>query len=149
MDFLPAAERAAALVTGGAPPELADFAAALRPVFEAASDGDEERAVGGLNQLLARFPVRPGITGEPGQWRLAVARPDGPQADTVIAESLLALTMLVCDLGPHRLGICAAPDCEAAYVDASPNASRRYCSERCASRVNVQAYRSRQREALA
>ncbi len=148
MDFLPAAERAAALVSG-APGDLADFAAELRPVFEAASDGEDQRVVDGLNALLARHPVRPGITGGDGRWQLAVARPDGPEADTVVAESLLALTMLVCDLGPHRLGICGAPGCDAAYVDASPNASRRYCSERCSSRANVQAYRARQREATA
>ncbi|MDP3968112.1 MAG: CGNR zinc finger domain-containing protein [Nocardioides sp.] len=145
MDFLPAAERAAAVVNG-APADLTAFAAELRPVFEAGSSGDDQGAVDLLNGLLARHPVRPGIAGADGDWRLAVANPDGPEADTVVAESLLALTMLVCDLGPHRLGVCAAGDCEDAYIDASPNASRRYCSERCSSRSNVAAFRARQRD---
>ena len=50
-------------------------------------------------------------------------------------------------LGPTRLGVCSAPPCRQAYVDTSPNQSRRYCSERCSSRANVAAYRARQKAA--
>ena len=60
-------------------------------------------------------------------------------------ESLLGLANLVCDLGPTRLGVCAAAPCRRVFVDTSPNRSRRYCSDPCPSRANVAAYRARQR----
>ena len=66
-------------------------------------------------------------------------------AELLVGESLLGLANLVCDLGPTRLGVCAAERCTNVYVDTSPNQSRRYCSDRCSSRANVAAYRARQR----
>ena len=44
-----------------------------------------------------------------------------------------------------RLGLCEAPPCRNAYLDTSTNRSRRYCSDRCATRANVAAYRARKR----
>lgn len=38
-----------------------------------------------------------------------------------------------------------APPCRNAYLDTSTNRSRRYCSDRCATRANVAAYRARKR----
>ncbi len=35
--------------------------------------------------------------------------------------------------------------CRNAYLDTSTNRSRRYCSDRCATRANVAAYRARKR----
>ena len=69
--------------------------------------------------------------------------------EMLIGEALLGLATLVCDLGPTRLGVCAAERCTNVYVDTSPNQSRRYCSERCSSRANVAAYRARQKAASA
>ena len=66
-----------------------------------------------------------------------------------LKQALLGLATLVCDLGPTRLGVCAAERCTNVYVDTSPNQSRRYCSERCSSRANVAAYRARQKAASA
>ncbi len=65
-------------------------------------------------------------------------------ADLLIAESLMGLATLVCDLGATRLGVCDAGGCDHVFVDTSPNQSRRYCSDRCSSRANVAAYRARQ-----
>jgi len=53
----------------------------------------------------------------------------------------------VMDAGWTRLGLCAAEDCQDVFVDTSRNSSRRFCSETCASRAGVAAYRSRQRGA--
>ncbi|WP_438818627.1 CGNR zinc finger domain-containing protein, partial [Streptomyces venezuelae] len=36
--------------------------------------------------------------------------------------------------------------CRNAYLDPPPNRSRRYCSDRCATRANVAAYRARKRQ---
>ena len=127
----------------------------LRPLFEAASAGRVEAVVGGLNALLAEHPVTPQLS----EARPAPApRPDTranvevalgtasqPVAERVTAEALLGLLEVVARLGVDRLGACAAVGCARVFVDASPNHSRRYCSERCATRANVAAYRARRR----
>lgn len=125
---------------------LRTFQAELRPVFEASDTGDERLVVERLNALLARHPVTPYVAGSgPGSWHLHVADHTSSVAELLVAESLMGLATLVCDLGGTRLGVCAASPCADVFVDTSPNRSRRYCSDRCSSRANVAAYRARQR----
>ena len=62
------------------------------------------------------------------------------------ANAVMGLAVLVTQLGLDRLGICAAAGCRNAFVDTSTNRSRRYCSDRCATRANVAAYRARQKQ---
>jgi predicted RNA-binding Zn ribbon-like protein len=170
MDFVRYAERAAALVN--AEPEdaaalvgflderrwlheqvtdrdataLRRFVKELRPVFEASDGGDEAEVVDRLNALLAKHPVTPYIAGhEPGKWHMHVADRQSSVAELLVAESLMGLSTLVCDLGATRLGVCHAQPCTNVFVDTSPNQSRRYCSDRCSSRANVAAYRARQK----
>lgn len=180
MDFVRYAERSASLVNAALPdaaalvgflgeerawlhPQVTDRDAAalrgfqdeVRPVFHASNEGDEQAVVDRLNELLARHPVTPTITGhggpegEPLRWHLHVADGDSSVAELLVAESLLGLSMLVCDLGATRLGVCDASPCSDVFVDVSPNRSRRYCSDRCSSRANVAAYRARRRAAAA
>jgi predicted RNA-binding Zn ribbon-like protein len=117
----------------------------LRPVFVAGEAGDVAGVVSGLNELLARHPMVPQISDHDTRLHLHVGTGSAPVAEQLVGESLLGLSTLVCDLGADRLGVCSSPPCTNAFVDASPNRSRRYCSERCASRVNVAAYRARRR----
>ena len=118
----------------------------LRPVFDAGAADDLPAVTGGLNQLLARHPITPQISDHDAQHlHLHVATGSGSVAEQIVGESLIGLATLVCDLGADRLGVCASTSCDNAFVDASPNRSRRYCSERCSSRANVAAYRARQR----
>ena len=118
----------------------------LRPVFEAGEADDTSAVVGRLNELMVRHPITPRISGhDEHDLHLHVATENASVADLLIGESLLGLATLVCDLGPDRLGVCSATPCAQVFVDTSPNRSRRYCSERCASRVNVAAYRARRR----
>ncbi|NHC25521.1 CGNR zinc finger domain-containing protein [Nocardioides sp. IC4_145] len=117
----------------------------LRPVFEASAAGDVAGVVEGLNELMARHPVSPRITDHDGHLHVHVASRSASVAELLVGESLLGLMTLVCDLGPTRLGVCAAAPCTQVYVDTSPNQSRRYCSDRCSSRANVAAYRARQK----
>lgn len=125
---------------------LRRFQTELRQVFEASNDRDETAVVEQLNALLARHPVTPYIAGhEPGKWHMHVADRSSSVAELLIAESLMGLSTLVCDLGATRLGVCDSSPCTAVFVDTSPNQSRRYCSDRCSSRANVAAYRARQR----
>lgn len=132
---------------------LRRFQRDLRGVFEASADGDEQEVVDLLNALLAKHPVTPYIAGHvPGgdgapNWHMHVADRRSSVAELLVAESLMGLSTLVCDLGATRLGVCQASPCDDVFVDTSPNQSRRYCSDRCSSRANVAAYRARQRAA--
>ena len=101
-----------------------------------------------LNALLEKHPITPRIADhDPANLHIHVANRAASVADLLIGESLLGLATLVCDLGPTRLGVCAATPCTNVYVDTSPNQSRRYCSDRCSSRANVAAFRARQKAA--
>jgi predicted RNA-binding Zn ribbon-like protein len=132
---------------------LRRFQSELRPVFEASNVGDETSVVQQLNTLLAKHPVTPYIAGHGGKdgsaadWHMHVADRQSSVAELLVAESLMGLSTLVCDLGATRLGVCDASGCEDVFVDTSPNQSRRYCSDRCSSRANVAAYRARQKAA--
>jgi hypothetical protein len=118
----------------------------LRPVFDAGEARDVGAVVSELNGLLARHPLVPQISDHDEQdLHLHVGTGSATVAEQLVGESLLGLSTLVCDLGADRLGVCSSAPCTNAFVDASPNRSRRYCSERCASRVNVAAYRARRR----
>lgn len=117
----------------------------LRPAFEAAAHDDPQAVVAILNDLLVRYPVTPRISDHSGVLHLHVGARTASVAELLTGEALLGLAALVCDLGPSRLGTCAAAPCTAGFVDASPNASRRYCSDRCSSRASVAAYRARLR----
>jgi len=131
---------------------LRRFVKELRPVFESSNAGDEPAVVDQLNALLAKHPVTPYIAGHGGEagssrWHMHVADRDSSVSELLIAESLMGLSTLVCDLGATRLGVCDASGCSNVFVDTSPNRSRRYCSDRCSSRANVAAYRARQKAA--
>ncbi|MPZ63432.1 MAG: CGNR zinc finger domain-containing protein [Propionibacteriales bacterium] len=170
MDFVRYAERAAALlntpladaddlreflsdrawliesVADKDPAPLRRLQKELRPIFRASADGDEPGVVSRLNDLLAKHPITPYVAGHDAQsWHLHVSDRSSSVSDLLTAEALLGLAILVTDLGPTRLGVCDADRCTNAFVDTSPNQSRRYCSDRCSSRANVAAYRARRK----
>lgn len=121
-------------------------------MFEAADGGDETLAVDLLNSLLLEFPVSPQISGhdtrdEDGKpdWHMHLA--DHPSNATAgfAAIAAMGLAFHLTAHGVDRLGLCEAAPCRNAYLDTSTNRSRRYCSDRCATRANVAAYRARKR----
>lgn len=117
----------------------------LRPIFQASAEGDEPGVVSRLNDLLAKHPITPHVAGHDSQsWHLHVSDRSSSVSDLLTAEALLGLAILVTE-GPTRLGVCDADRCTNAFVDTSPNQSRRYCSDRCSSRANVAAYRARRK----
>ncbi len=129
---------------------LRKFQRELRPVFAASSRHDTASVVDGLNELMVRHPITPQISShDPDDLHIHAASKSQSVAELLVGESLLGLATLVCDLGPSRLGTCAATPCTNVYVDTSPNQSRRYCSDRCSSRANVAAYRARQKAVAA
>ncbi|MCP9206340.1 CGNR zinc finger domain-containing protein [Streptomyces cucumeris] len=131
---------------------LRSVRARLRAVFEAAAEGDEIRAVDLLNALLMEFPVSPQISGhatrdEDGRpdWHMHIADYAANAGAGFAATASMGLAFHLTELGADRLGICEAAPCRNAYLDTSTNRSRRYCSDRCATRANVAAYRARKR----
>ncbi|MEU8519264.1 CGNR zinc finger domain-containing protein [Streptomyces sp. NBC_01216] len=124
----------------------------LRAVFTAADEGDHTHAVDLLNSLLLEFPVSPQISGhdyldEEGHPRWHMHLADHPSNATAgyAAIGAMGLAFHLTEFGADRLGLCQAPPCRNAYLDTSTNRSRRYCSDRCATRANVAAYRARKR----
>lgn len=117
--------------------------AELRKVFAASAAGDGTEAVETLNALLIQHPIHPQISGHEGQrWHLHLTE-SGSVADKYAAGAVMGLAVLATEFGIDRLGLCQASSCNAVFLDTSTNRSRRYCSERCASRSNVAAYRAR------
>ncbi|WP_051872169.1 CGNR zinc finger domain-containing protein [Streptomyces sclerotialus] len=128
----------------------------LRAVFEAADAGDETLAVDLLNALLMEYPVSPQISGHEMRdadgrpdWHLHIADHAANATAGYTATACMGLAVHLTDLGVDRLGICRAAPCRNAYLDTSTNRSRRYCSDRCATRANVAAYRARKRQEAA
>ncbi|MEE1757271.1 CGNR zinc finger domain-containing protein [Streptomyces sp. SP18CS02] len=131
---------------------LRSVRARLRAVFAAADSGDHTQAVDLLNSLLLEFPVSPQISGhdhldETGSPRWHMHLADHPSNATAgyAAIAAMGLAFHLTEFGADRLGLCQASPCRNAYLDTSTNRSRRYCSDRCATRANVAAYRARKR----
>ncbi len=105
-----------------------------------------------LNSLLLEFPVSPQISGhdildEEGRprWHMHLADHSSNATTGYAAICAMGLAFHLTEFGADRLGLCQAPPCRNAYLDTSTNRSRRYCSDRCATRANVAAYRARKR----
>ena len=135
-------------------PTMRAVRARLRAVFESAAAGEEFRAVELLNELLTEYPVSPIVsghellddTGRP-DWHMHLAEAADTATSLYAAGASMGLAVHLTEHGVDRLGICQAAPCRNAYLDTSTNRSRRYCSDRCATRANVAAYRARKREA--
>jgi predicted RNA-binding Zn ribbon-like protein len=98
-----------------------------------------------LNDLLALARPRPYATDHDGELHLHYARPDSSAVEQLTTTVAMGLSQVVVQHGWERLWVCSAEGCENVYVDTSRNASRRYCSNTCASRSTVAAYRARQK----
>jgi predicted RNA-binding Zn ribbon-like protein len=128
-------------------PALIALRGELREVFESVEREDARDAVDRLNQLLVDHPVRPQISGhDDSDWHLHLTERGGA-AERYAASAVMGVTVLITSFGIDRLGVCQARPCRKVFVDTSTNRSRRYCSDRCATRANVAAYRARRREA--
>jgi predicted RNA-binding Zn ribbon-like protein len=98
-----------------------------------------------LNALLSRARPQPYATDHDGELHLHYTPDDAPVLDQLTTTVAMGLSQVVTQHGWQRLGVCSAEGCEDVYVDTSRNASRRYCSNTCASRSTVAAYRARQK----
>ena len=78
-------------------------------------------------------------------YHLHATPPEASLADRIVVEAAMAFVDVVRQGELDRLRVCDADDCDDVVVDLSKNRSRRYCSATCSSRVNVAAFRARQR----
>jgi len=124
-------------------PDFIELATQLQQVFVDLDKGDEDSAAAHLNGLLTANPAHPHLAKEDGQWRLH-HHPTGaalaPMWSSICAE---ALARLVGTGHARRIGACADAGCVRVFVDASRNASRRFCSTTCQNRVKTAALRRR------
>ncbi|MFG1926536.1 CGNR zinc finger domain-containing protein [Cryptosporangium sp. NPDC048952] len=126
--------------------EIAELSHCLRDVAEASTD---QESVDRLNALLHQCRPAPRATNHDGRMHLHYSDDDAPLTEQLGATVSMAFANVIVRQGRNRIGICAATDCADVFVDTSRNRSRRYCSETCASRTTVSAYRKRQKAGAA
>ena len=108
---------------------------------------DRDPLVEEINTMLRAAEALPYLTRHDGiDWHLHASSPDAPLAERMSVETALALAEVVRMDAAGRLRSCAADDCEGLLVDLSRNGSKRFCSVRCANRINMIAFRERKQE---
>ncbi|WP_067890408.1 CGNR zinc finger domain-containing protein [Actinomadura chibensis] len=123
--------------------EFRDWGRTLRPFFEAARVED---AMTMLNRLMLEIPMHPHLADhEPHGLHMHYAPPSSRLAHRFRATTLMNLAELIVEHGLGRTGVCAADGCDRVYADTSRAGRRRFCSESCANRTNVAAFRARRR----
>jgi predicted RNA-binding Zn ribbon-like protein len=127
------------------PAETEQAAATADLVRAVAVAGSQAEVITRLNDLLALASPQPYATDHDGELHLHYARADAPVLEQLTTTVAMGLSQVVVQHGWQRIGTCSAEGCDDVYVDTSRNASRRYCSNTCASRSTVAAYRARRR----
>ena len=130
-------------VTAAHAAQLADVANRFRVVFEAAQDGDTDRAANETYRLLPDTHACPQLDlTEPG-WNLRFHGADDTLADGWAAGCASGLALAIGSDLAGRLRVRAAPAFDRVFVDVARNAQRRFCSPQCQSRVKAAAHRAR------
>jgi predicted RNA-binding Zn ribbon-like protein len=125
--------------------ETAQAAATADLVRAVAVAGSQAEVIDRLNALLALASPQPYATDHDGELHLHYARSEAPVLEQLTTTVAMGLSQVVVQHGWQRIGVCSAEGCDDVYVDTSRNASRRYCSNTCASRSTVAAYRARRK----
>jgi len=108
---------------------------------------DRDAAVDEVNGMLGDARALPFITRHDGSdWHMHATASDAPLAERIRVEASLALTDVIRMNEMGRLRVCEADDCAGLLVDLSRNGSKRFCSVRCANRINMIAFRERKAE---
>jgi predicted RNA-binding Zn ribbon-like protein len=107
---------------------------------------DEDALVEEVNAILRDARALPQLTRhDEWDYHLHATSSTAPLADRMAVEAAMAFVDVIRQGESDRLLICEADDCDDVLVDLSKNRSRRYCSVTCSNRVNVAAFRARQR----
>ncbi|MBO0993165.1 CGNR zinc finger domain-containing protein [Bacillus sp. SD088] len=116
----------------------------LRTVFEKAAS-DEKEAATILNEQLQISHAIPRISWQHGPLHIHFESAEEGCSQWLAATAVMGLTVMLCEYGGSRFGICASPSCRNVFLDTSKNKRKRYCSEACAHRESVAAFRARRR----
>ncbi|MGX1850505.1 CGNR zinc finger domain-containing protein [Streptomyces sp. NPDC055299] len=108
-------------------------------------DGGTSRSWGSPRSSRAESGAGAESGGGRPDWHMHIAEQAANATAGYTATACMGLAFHLTELGVDRLGICQARPCRNVYLDTSTNRSRRYCSDRCATRANVAAYRARKR----
>jgi predicted RNA-binding Zn ribbon-like protein len=114
----------------------------LREVF---AGGDEQVASDRINHVLEQASATPRVSTHGGRPHLHFQPAGAGLVDWIGTAAAMGLAVVLCDEGAGRLGICASASCQEAFVDMSKNRRKRFCSEACAHRESVAAFRARRR----
>jgi predicted RNA-binding Zn ribbon-like protein len=118
----------------------------LRPRLRRLWQLDEDDMVDAVNAMLQEARALPQLVKhDQRDYHLHATSPEAPLVDRMAVEAAMALVDVVRQKELDRLRVCDADDCDDVLVDLSKNRSRRYCSATCSNRVNVAAFRARQR----
>ena len=99
----------------------------------------------GLNCLIAAQDVRVEYAVNDGVLETRIHAAEGAAlADQLAAAAAVGISAAIQAYGVDRMRACIASPCKDVFIDTSKNATRRFCSERCANRHNVAQYRARQ-----
>ena len=115
----------------------------LRAVFAA---GEPETAGECINHVLEEARATPRISVHSGEPHLHFQPVGSGLADRIGVAAAMGLAVVLCNEA-GRLGVCASASCQEAFVDMSKNRRKRFCSEACAHRESVAAFRARRRPA--
>jgi predicted RNA-binding Zn ribbon-like protein len=131
-----------------APTAIAHDLAAVKALREELRNlwtNDELSALqNGLNRLIAGTAVRVEYGVNDGKLETRIrAVDDAPLADQVAAAAAVGIGAAIQMYGADRMRACLASPCKDVFIDTSKNATRRFCSERCANRHNVAQHRAR------
>lgn len=119
---------------------------ALRPRLRGLWELDADGVVTEVNAILRHSHAMPQLVRhDEWDYHLHATPPEASLADRIVVEAAMAFVDVVRQGELDRLRVCDADDCDDVVVDLSKNRSRRYCSATCSSRVNVAAFRARQR----
>jgi len=120
-----------------------DFTTLARSLAVVLDEPAEDQFLDALAALLAEQACKPFLTRHDGVPHLHYVSDDAPFAEWIATMAVTGLVSYVCRDGRSRLRRCAADGVW--FADTSRNSSRRYCSNACASRTTVAAFRARQR----
>lgn len=110
---------------------------------------DRERA-DRLNALLSEYAAHPRLTDHAGTgWHVHYRDAQQPLGRVIAALVAVGTALHLAGRGMHRLGRCAAGDCDGVVVDVSRNGRQRYCSPACGNRDAVRRHRARKRAVTA
>lgn len=130
----------------GTPTELAEVRV-LRDRLRALWERDVPELAEEVNALLEEHHALPRLVDHDGWgYHLHATPDDAPLASRMAVEAAMALLDVVRGGQTDRLRSCQAAGCGGVLADLSRNRSRRWCSNACANRVNVGAFRNRHRD---